>query len=413
VVVCAATTTAAACSEADPGIVGEVPGRGDGGSPTGPDGSGAISTTDAGGDGSIGPKCAGSVSTPEKVPLDLFIMLDQSGSMLISTGGPRTKWEEVLRALDTFVTRPDVAGIGVGLQYFGLRDPTAACAVVDCATDADCGADCGPCDLRPAEDGGAPRGTCAGVVQTPDSCRASDYSTAEVPIAPLPGNAAAISASLARHHPFSGTPTHPALEGSIAYVKAWATAHPTHVSVNVFATDGVPSECDQDIGHIEALAKTGFGGTPSVRTFVIGIHGANEGMPGMPVNALDNLHRIAAAGGTDKAFMVTNNTAAQFLAALNKIRVTTLSCAYLLPKPMAGPVDIDKVNVDYTPGGAGTPQTIPRVSGKGACADQDGWYYDDPANPTQIVMCDATCQLLTTDLDGEVEIELGCATIVR
>jgi hypothetical protein len=47
VVVDAATAIAVACSEADPGIVGEVPWRGAGGSPAGPDGSGAISTTDA------------------------------------------------------------------------------------------------------------------------------------------------------------------------------------------------------------------------------------------------------------------------------------------------------------------------------------------------------------------------------
>jgi hypothetical protein len=39
-------------------------------------------------------------------------MLDQSGSMLLGTGGERSKWEEVVRALQTFVARPDIGGIG-------------------------------------------------------------------------------------------------------------------------------------------------------------------------------------------------------------------------------------------------------------------------------------------------------------
>jgi hypothetical protein len=411
IAVCAATAMLFACSEAEPGIVGEVPADLDGG-PFASDGSSTISTADAKGDASgIGTSCAGSISTPEKVALDLFIMLDQSGSMLIGTGGERSKWEEVVRALQTFVARPDVGGIGVGLQYFGLRDPNGKCTVVNCKNDADCGGGCGPCNFDEADATGA--GICTGVMNgDDDSCNAADYATAEVPIAPLPDNAAALTASLARHRPFSGTPTHPALTGSIDYVARWATAHPTHIAVNVLATDGVPAECDQDIGHIEAIAKTGFDRMPSVRTFVIGIHGENEGIPGMPSNALDNLHRIAAAGGTDKAFMVTNNTAQQFLSALNKIRITTLSCAYDLPMPMTGRIDPAKVNVDYTPGGADAAQTIPKVKDKSACGQEDGWYYD-PTNPTRIMMCESTCSTLTADYEGKVQIEIGCATIVR
>jgi hypothetical protein len=414
-VICAAVLSSAACSEADPGIVGEGPARMDGGSGTTIDGSSVIATGDASGDkgGGIGTQCAGSISTPEKVPLDLFIMLDQSGSMSFDTGNGHSKWEEVVKALGTFISRPDVGGIGVGLQYFGLRDPAGTCAVVDCRSDVDCGAGCGPCVLPSDADAAVSVGVCQGVTTSDDSCNAALYATAEVPIAPLPGNAAAISASLARHRPFSGTPTLPALQGSIDYVTRWAAANPTHIAVNVFATDGEPAECDTDLQHIENVAKAGVDGMPSVRTFVIGIHGENEGVPGMTGSGLDNLHRIAAAGGTDKAFLVTNNTAAQFLAALNKIRVTTLSCAYFIPKPTMGAIDVDKVNVEYTPGGADTPMTIPRVKDKSACGDRDGWYYDDPLHPTQLVMCDATCQLFTSDYEGTIQIQLGCATIVR
>ena len=35
-----------------------------------------------------------------------------------------------------------------------------------------------------------------------------------------------------------------------------------------------------------------------------------------------------------------------------------------------------------------------------------------PANPTRILVCDATCQKFSMDTKGKVEIEVGCATII-
>jgi len=170
----------------------------------------------------------------------------------------------------------------------------------------------------------------------------------------------------------------------------------------VLATDGDPTECDPSKAHINAIAAAGVSGTPKVLTFVVGV-GAS----------LSTLNGIAAAGGTTKAFIVdTNqNVNVQFLAALNAIRGAALGCQYEIPQPDGGMPDYGKVNVQYTPGGGGMAEEISNYQDKAHCpASGDGWYYDDPAAPTQILLCPATCTKVSGDSTGEVDVVLGCKT---
>jgi len=100
--------------------------------------------------------------------------------------------------------------------------------------------------------------------------------------------------------------------------------------------------------------------------------------------------------------------------ALNAIRNAALPCTYLIPPPPPGMrPDFTRVNVVYTPGG-GPEQTIPKVPDAGHCpANGLGWYYDDERAPTQIILCDATCALIKGDLMAQLDIVLGCITIVN
>ncbi len=91
---------------------------------------------------------------------------------------------------------------------------------------------------------------------------------------------------------------------------------------------------------------------------------------------------------------------------------TQLPCALEIPDPSNGEsLDPNKVNVLYTPSGEDS-ITIPRVDSLAACGDGDGWYYDDPAAPTQIIVCPDTCETFTASEDGQVDLQFGCETVV-
>ena len=103
------------------------------------DGPGRVIGGDALGDAA----CAVATQSAERVPLDLYIMMDSSGSMSGTVAGNQTKWDAVRSALTAFLNDQDSAGLGVGIQYFPqLRAGVPA----SCEMDNAC-AGFGPCDI--------------------------------------------------------------------------------------------------------------------------------------------------------------------------------------------------------------------------------------------------------------------------
>ncbi len=318
------------------------------------DQGGTFSSSDAGvGAGAFGAACSYSVSKAEQKSLDVYIMLDQSLSML-----DQGKWTGATGAIGAFVHQP-LSGVSVGIQYFAL-------------------------DLV--------------------SCTASDYAKPEIEIALLPGVADQITKSLSNHIPSTVTPTVAALQGAIDHGVAWASAHPADQTVVVLATDGDPDTCDilpDPLTPVEKVAQMGVQGTPSIPTFVIGVGTETA-----------NLDAIAKAGGTGSAFIVdtAGNVNTQFLAALNKIRGTAIGCQFKIPAPTnGGVVDFSKVNVQFSaPGSA--PELVGQVSDAAHCPQAgNAWYYDNSAAPTQILLCGSTCG--TVSAGGEVDVLTGCRTV--
>ncbi len=90
---------------------------------------------------------------------------------------------------------------------------------------------------------------------------------------------------------------------------------------------------------------------------------------------------------------------------------TQLSCNLDIPPPPMGQVfDKNKVNVTFTPSG-GAPTPIYNVPDEAGCAAAGGgWYYDDPANPSQIIMCPGNCGTLQADKGGKTDVQFGCQT---
>jgi hypothetical protein len=350
-----------------------------------------------GGDaGSGGPftdaACATDIHKSEASPLDIYVMLDQSGSM-----ADTNKWGSVKAAFDTFLKSPATAGIGVGLQYFPIVSAdsgTCASKCSDCTCVMNCG--CSSCQCT--------NNVCT-CLASGSSCSAADYAKADVEIAELPGAESAIEASLAAHAPNGGTPSNPALDGAIQHARAYAQAHAGHKVVVVLATDGEPNDCNSTVQNVAQLASQGAAGAPAILTFVIGVGG--------DLGALD---AVAQAGGTTKAFLVDTgaNASQEFVDALDAIRNASISCEYSIPNPSGGTIDFTKVNVEYTrPGGA--PTIVGQVKDASACdPTAGGWYYDDPTHPTKIEVCAASCRAMndgTLGVGGEVDVVYGCDTV--
>jgi hypothetical protein len=300
--------------------------------------------------------------------VDMYIMFDQSVSMadpIPNTNPVVTWWQAAQQGVTAFVNDPTAAGaqpgqpaMTVGLQFFPL------------------------------------------VGVAPQSCMAN-YEMPEVELGLLPGNSAAVAASIQKHQPTAFTPTAPALKGAIAHMKQWAPMHPGHAPVVVLVTDGFPTECDpQDITDIATIAKDAFTTDPVVRTFVVGFNLGSGG---------SNLDAIAEAGGTGKAFLIDKgDIGGQFVSHMLSISTTTLQCKFDLPKPPMGmSLDPTMVAVTYTPSATGVEAQVPKLNGLTDCEANmgNGWFYDDRNMPTKILVCPGTCSKFAA---GVVKTSSAC-----
>ena len=90
-----------------------------------------------------------------------------------------------------------------------------------------------------------------------------------------------------------------------------------------------------------------------------------------------------------------------------------IACVYDIPDPMGDPIDFNQVNVEYVPGQSQPGNPIYYVPGGVAdCGPMGGWYYDDPANPSQILLCDDTCNAVQGNPDGKINVKFGCETLI-
>jgi hypothetical protein len=146
-----------------------------------------------------------------------------------------------------------------------------------------------------------------------------------------------------------------------------------------------------------------------------------DGCTGPNGDAADNaedLWALASATGGQQISICTADWSAAFSALLTSIAVpTTIPCRFRSPDPPMGMTfDRMRVNVVYTAGGTtvGTPfPYVGTASGAMCPPGADGWYYDDPMMPTEIVLCPSTCTRIESDTTGRVDIALGCETIIR
>jgi hypothetical protein len=87
------------------------------------------------------------------------------------------------------------------------------------------------------------------------------------------------------------------------------------------------------------------------------------------------------------------------------IDAVPLPCNYPLAASSIKQIDAEKVSVVYT-SGSGVDMELPRAEQVAQCEQKLGWYYDDLAAPTRVVLCPAACQ--TVAAGGSVDIAFGC-----
>ena len=314
-----------------------------------------------------GMSCAKAEYSATFRPLDLLVLLDQSGSMVEDDD----RWTPTTNAIKSFVNSKDSAGVSIGLQYFPLA---------------------GDEDVK---------------------CAGATYAKPDVPIAALPGNAKALVDSIDAHHftqenccdasEHDGTPTRPAMEGVLEYLRGWLQMHPERDAVVLLATDGEPSSvCDEneieDVARVlEAAAKA----TPSLKTYLIGIGEEEE------------LAELATAGGTGKPAFVIDGTGEQtemqLLETFGKIRGETLRCDFAVPTGMNA--DPTNINVQRATG-ARAASTLVKVPAVADCprATAGGWYYDRASD--RIQLCPETCREVLAEPMAKVNIVVGCAAVL-
>jgi hypothetical protein len=336
--------------------------------------------------------CATASAQAKRDPVFMLIVLDGSGSM-----GQDNKWTAIVPALDAIfddlLAKGDTT-FGAGLHVFSdSKDPTG---------------------------GNGPY---------PDP---SDVFIGFVDQAQHD----ALRGRIDDAQPGGGTPTHKALLGAYARLENLVPFPPLPANgrkVLVLMTDGVPNgdnttqqqeqQACLDLANAE-LKKSGPGGP--ISTFAVGIGPFPSTDPGDydPVF----MGHLAKAGGTAPYgcdpnestnpknichFQVdptASTNVAQltkaFVDAINKIRSQVTSCTFDLDKADGGgAIDPHLVNVVFTDGNGNIHVILEDP--------QNGWRYDDPTDPTKVILNGAACDQVKLDTRGTLTVILGCKSVTK
>lgn len=257
-------------------------------------------------------------------------------------------------------------------------------------------------------------------------CDGSGYDTPVVPMGRLPAHASAVTSELDQRRSAggTGTPIEGALRGATQFCRRFEATSNGEKCVAVLVTDGDPVGCEGSTSRLAAIAQAAYAGGNGVRTFAVGLKGAD----------FDLLDEIAQSGGAVDCDTSAGRFAcdvssgpSQLSLALEKIRsvVTTVKthvttttrveempveCEWTIPPPPPGQLfDRARVNVQLSAPSLASAIPFGQVPSSSACAER-GWYYDDPNEPTRLIACPQTCTTLRATAQARVDVLLGCAT---
>ncbi|MBW2462626.1 MAG: hypothetical protein JRH11_13335 [Deltaproteobacteria bacterium] len=138
------------------------------------------------------------------------------------------------------------------------------------------------------------------------------------------------------------------------------------------------------------------------------------GTPPSPGQTYSEL--VTRTGGVRAKICEGSAAWAPFLAsvATDVTRTSRIECNVAIPAPPDGmTLDPNRVNVIVRAESGST--FLPRRMHAGACDEMGGWYYDDPAMPTEVILCPTSCEMAREALgppDTGIDVQLGCASIL-
>ncbi|HVU05869.1 MAG TPA: hypothetical protein VHE30_29170 [Polyangiaceae bacterium] len=364
-------TLAASCfqhntEESRAGCGGTDPGAPDGGSSASQSGSGggagAANGGEAGAANGGGASTGGATDAGEEPPcpprrsaidrrgLNLLLLVDASPSVVL-----QPVWTSLTAAISRYVSDAANAGIGLGVTYYGT------------------------------------------------SCSANEYATPTVPIADLPGNAAAINQSYPL--PIGGKPVVAAIQGASTYVQAIEKAHPERTASVVLVTDGVLDPvCGSTPKTAAAEAARALAASPSVATYVVALGAGPTLVDPVDIVDLAPLDDIAKAGGTGTAERVEVNlsTNDELTGALESVTARARPCSFRVPPAF----EEARVSIEWRDP-LGNVSEWPHVASAAACGTAAGVYGSQSTG--FLDLCPTSCSLLRTSPNGTATALEACA----
>jgi len=339
--------------------------------------------------------CAETSATATLRPLDLFVVLDRSGSMSETGGADPNVWgtndcNVSASPANTSKWCLAVNALGAFFQLAGQGDRRAALQFF-------------PTNLELA----------SGVLPSarPAECDGSAVGAPAVTLRAIPASSTEFVSALNGATPNgSYTTTEGAIRGMNAFTANAANRSATRTMAQILITDGAPTACTLTDNPSLAALIDGQRTRQAVNTYVVGMTGANY----------TNLEALATAGGAPvhtnlcapgasscRYYDVGAGSAAAFSQALRDIQLAAVGCTYNLPTPARGVLDPDRARVSYV--SSATTLDLPRVTNAAACpASGNGWYYDNNTNPSALRLCTSTCNIVRGDASAQIRVLFGC-----
>lgn len=325
--------------------------------------------------------CAEETLSAEPLPLDMYIVLDRTGSMIeempagedcqLGVVNPptfNTKWCKATQALSQYFTGAAAAGHRAALQFMIPAESTSI----------ECGAN-------------------------PENLHAR----AQVDLTELPTSVdGPLLAALAAAKPDTpSTAIESALNGIAMYTADNST--PGRQMIGILVTDGDPTFCSKTVSTLASIPQSHFEST-GIPTFIIGMTGADPATlqalaedGGGPEHA-----EFCDANDSDSChyWSVGDGDPAAFVAALEAIQASVTGCEFAVPTTEAGLVDLDTVRVELSAGDATVPVELSQVDSEGACSESAYLTAEVNGVPT-IRLCPAVCGALSGTASVSVTVE--------